>query len=644
MIYTKKFITHADYNVYINGQNKILPNVSYCKDNNEVHYNPIVVGINTYISCVDIASGEELAGSHIQVIDQDGRVVEEWDSTTEVHEVEGLNIETTYTLRTTVAPDGYVLATTTTLTIDGTGQITYSGETTTDEYGNTVLLVELFITHVEVSCVDIADGEELEGAHIEVIDSEGNIADEWDSTDTAHAIEGLYVGEEYTLRNTVASEGYVLATDTTFSIDETGHVTSTGTILEDGILVVELEKTQVQVLCVDVADGEELEGSTIQILDSEENVIEEWDSTDTAHAIEGLYVGEEYTLRNTVASEGYVLTSDTTFSIDETGHVTSTGTISEDGILLVEMEKTKVQVLCVDIADGAELEGSHIQVIDKDGHVIEEWDSTTEAHEVNGLKTGEEYTLSATVASDGFTLPTDTTFTIDETGHVTSIGTILEDGILAVELEKTKVRVLCVDIASGEEVEGTHIQIIDHNGEVAEEWDSTEEPHTIEGLLTTEEYTLTNTVTPDGYLPTSETTFSIDKTGEVTSTGATTTDENGNTVILIELAITQVKISCVDVEASEEAEGGHIQVLDSDMVVAEEWTSGTEPHTIEGLNIETPYTLRVTHVPEPYINTIPDETFIIEETGLITYTGTTTTDEHGNTVMLVEFTRVVVNP
>jgi len=445
MIYTKKFITHADYNVYINGQNKILPNVSYCKDNNEVHYNPIVVGINTYISCVDIASGEELAGSHIQVIDQDGRVVEEWDSTTEVHEVEGLNIETTYTLRTTVAPDGYILPEDITFTINENGEIDTEANTTIDEYGNTVLLVELFITHVEVSCVDIADGEELEGAHIEVIDSEGNIADEWDSTDTAHAIEGLYVGEEYTLRNTVASEGYVLATDTTFTIDETGNVTSIGTI-------------------------------------------------------------------------------------------------SEDGILLVEFEKTQVQVLCVDIADGAELEGSHIQVIDKDGHVIEEWDSTTEAHEVNGLKTGEEYTLSATVASDGFTLPTDTTFTIDETGHVTSIGTILEDGILAVELEKTKVRVLCVDIASGEEVEGTHIQIIDHNGEVAEEWDSEIEHHVIEGLKTGEEYTLKVTYVPEPYgniIP-DDTTFTIDETGEVTSTGTTATDEDGNTVLLVEFTRTVI--------------------------------------------------------------------------------------------------------
>ena len=38
--YLKLFETHTEYQTYINGTDKILPNVSYCEDNNEVHYNP----------------------------------------------------------------------------------------------------------------------------------------------------------------------------------------------------------------------------------------------------------------------------------------------------------------------------------------------------------------------------------------------------------------------------------------------------------------------------------------------------------------------------------------------------------------------------------------------------------------------------
>ena len=40
MKYIKLFDTHSDYNTYINSQDKTLPNVSYCENENEVHFNP----------------------------------------------------------------------------------------------------------------------------------------------------------------------------------------------------------------------------------------------------------------------------------------------------------------------------------------------------------------------------------------------------------------------------------------------------------------------------------------------------------------------------------------------------------------------------------------------------------------------------
>ena len=40
--YLKKFSEHSDYNIYINSQDKVLPNVSYCENENEMHYNPWV--------------------------------------------------------------------------------------------------------------------------------------------------------------------------------------------------------------------------------------------------------------------------------------------------------------------------------------------------------------------------------------------------------------------------------------------------------------------------------------------------------------------------------------------------------------------------------------------------------------------------
>lgn len=38
--YIKKFQTHAAYNSYMVGNNRVLPNVSYCSDYKDLHYNP----------------------------------------------------------------------------------------------------------------------------------------------------------------------------------------------------------------------------------------------------------------------------------------------------------------------------------------------------------------------------------------------------------------------------------------------------------------------------------------------------------------------------------------------------------------------------------------------------------------------------
>ena len=197
------------------------------------------------------------------------------------------------------------------------------------------------ITSVKISKVDITDQKELAGAHIQVIDKDGNVVDEWDSTWESHEVTGLKTGEKYTLRETVAPDGYTVTTDTTFVLKEDGTLdkdnTST-TIADDGRLLVEDSRTSVKVSKVDISDGEELEGAHIQIIDGDGNIVDEWDSTKEAHVTEKLKTGKTYTLRETVAPDGYLLTTDTTFVLKEDGTVDTekTTTVSKDGVLLVQ--------------------------------------------------------------------------------------------------------------------------------------------------------------------------------------------------------------------------------------------------------------------------------------------------------------------
>lgn len=47
MGFLKLFQSHSDYNTYITVQNMVLPNVSYCENENEVHFNPSIVYVTS---------------------------------------------------------------------------------------------------------------------------------------------------------------------------------------------------------------------------------------------------------------------------------------------------------------------------------------------------------------------------------------------------------------------------------------------------------------------------------------------------------------------------------------------------------------------------------------------------------------------
>ena len=110
---------------------------------------------------------------------------------------------------------------------------------------------------------------------------------------------------------------------------------------------------------------------------------------------------------------------DIVYTVEEIGKTagyisTVTGNATEGFIITNTI--TSVKISKVDITDQKELAGAHIQILGKDGNVVDEWDSTWESHEVTGLKTGEKYTLRETVAPDGYTITADTVFSLKEDG------------------------------------------------------------------------------------------------------------------------------------------------------------------------------------------------------------------------------------
>jgi len=326
----------------------------------------------------------------------------------------------------------------------------------------------------------------------------------------------------------VAPEGYDIATATTFTIDEEGKVTTEATVTEDGVILIEDAKTFD--LRVDVTGNDGKPGTHIQLIqitEEGETIVEEWDWTDEPHIVKGLHARIPYVLRVTEAPNGYtVVAKEIPFTLDEEGKPDTDAplTTDEDGNITVWVEEETthtVKVSKVDIADGAELEGAKIVLTDEEGHEIDSWTSGKEPHEIEGLKAGVKYTLTETVAPEGYDIATATTFTLDETGKVTTTGSVTKDGIILIEDAKTAptytVKVNKVDKSTGTALSGARLQIKDASGTIIDQWTSDGNVRTIEGLKASETYTLHEATAPSGYDVASDTHFTIDVNGVIST-------------------------------------------------------------------------------------------------------------------------------
>ena len=223
---------------------------------------------------------------------------------------------------------------------------------------------------------------------------------------------------EYIIHEIEAPTGYILSNKSyPVSISEDGDVIEI--TAENKPITVKISKRDIY--------GNELKGAKMQIIDSEDNVVDEWVSDGTNHVVTELPAGE-YTLKEIAAPDGYVIANDIRFTVDVYGNVTvenvEATVTSENGNPLIVMvdDTTKVQISKQDITTGEKLPGATLQIIDENGNVVEEWVSTDEAHFIEGkLIAGKEYTLRETIAPDGYEIANEIRFTVNEDGSVTEV-------------------------------------------------------------------------------------------------------------------------------------------------------------------------------------------------------------------------------
>jgi len=499
---------------------------------------PTIVRINK----VD-ENGKPFAGATLQVIDAEGNVYAEWISSTEPYDITGkLAVGNEYILHETATIDGYVVAEDVPFTVKDTKDVQ-----------NVKMINDC--TKIQIDKVD-ENGKPFTGATLQILDSEGEVIDEWTTNGEPHRCDKLTVGATYTLHETATRPGYVLADDKEFTVLNTTDVQK-----------IELANLPTGVRITKKTDeGEILEGAILQVIDADGTVIDEWTSSEQPHVVTQLTVGNEYTLHEVQPPKGYATAPDVKFTVADT-----------TAIQLIEMidEPITVEISKQDIS-GSELPGASMRLTDAEGNEIDSWTSAEEPHIVTGLEVGKTYILHEDLAPLGYAKASSVEFIVKDTEEVQKVKMI--DEIITVEISKK-------DMA-GEELPGASLKLTDKDGNEIDSWTSTEEPHIVTGLEVGKTYILHEDLAPLGYATASSVEFTVKDTGEVQK---------------VEMIDELTKFEFIKVgEDDKPLSNGVFQIIDKEGKVLYEWTSSDKPFEVEGLTVGETYIMHEVTAPKGY--------------------------------------------
>lgn len=493
--------------------------------------------------------------------------------------------------------------------------------------------VENLTTDFEFNKTDVTGDKEVKGAQLTITDEDGNVVDQWTSTDKAHSIEGLVVGKTYTLSETVTAKDYVKATDIKFTVKNSSELET-----------VTMKDKQVSFTKTDVTGEKEVEGAEITVTDKVTGkVVDKWTSTKESHFINGLEEGRTYILSETVSPEEYVKSTDIEFTV-------SKEKVNEK----VNMKDKQVKISKLTVG-GQEVTGALMKILDEDGNIVDEWTSEGKVHYATGLVEGKKYTLHEDLAPTGLNLANDIEFevsyekenqqvemidTINEVSKVDEKGNLLKGAEMTVTSNKTKNIIdkwisgqhifdvtdeMKAQLKENGKAEGTYMDEEDSTVQysIAKnkgkddytvmfvkdgvttytniDLQGNETRHMIQGLEAGEEYVLKETKTPNGYATFKTQTF--------------TAEEGKDTVLSMTDEDTKIEISKQDITTKKELEGAKLKVIDKDGKVIDEWTSGKEPHMIKNLTAGETYTLTEVIAPKNY-KVAESIQFTVKDTGV----------------------------
>lgn len=172
---------------------------------------------------------------------------------------------------------------------------------------------------------------------------------------------------------------------------------------------------------------------------------------------------------------------------------------------------------------------------------------------------------------------------------------------IGTEETPTSVYITKTDITGKNEVEGAKL-ILKQGNTVIDEWTSSTEPHKIYGLVFGTEYTLSETISPDGYSTTESITFTYSEDGQI---------------VQMKDDITKYQFVKKDNKGNI-LSGAILQLSDEDTKdVVAEWTTSDTPYTVSKLTVGKTYRLKELSAPSPRYKLADDITFTVKDTSEI---------------------------
>lgn len=545
-------LSNSEVPVTITGEETEAIKVTFYNSNNQV-----------VINKVD-ENGDPLSGAKLRITNSNGDEIETFTTTDEAYTLDKLS-PGTYYVEEVEAPSGYTLN-------------TERKSFTIDENTTSIqVTMENVKSYIYIGKIDGTTNQYVAGAELKLTSEDGSYSRNFTSSNEPLKVEVPY--GKYTLEEISAPAGYI-KTNEKLDIDYNSNSNSDNNF----VYTISNIKGSLTIEKIDSETGESVSGATLEIRKGDD-VIKIITTSNSPSVITDLGEGT-YKIVEVNTPLGYIKSGkEYEVTIDSK---------NPNARVTIENEPIVVNLGKIDASTGEYISGATMRLSRLDGEMEPiTFVSSNSPYQIRKLVPG-LYSLTELEAPAGYVgTGSIITFRVLESGEVQTVN--ISNDITTISVNN---RVLTVDTNG---ISDYSYRLETTSGEVIDEFTTTEDVYT-SSELALGDYVLKQTGVPEGVLINNNPIyFSV---------------SNSNNVDIINYVndFTKVNISKLDIANSEEVEGAHLVIKDSNGKIVEEWTSTDTPYYIEKLPVGR-YTLTETIAPDGYVLNTSVVDFEVLETG-----------------------------